>query len=151
MKYIASIVFFFFSASVLNADDGIPIRIAEKYIGLHEDKHTDYLQNLMEVDPIETPWCAAFVNAILKEAGFEGTNSLLARSFLKYGEPVDDPVYGDLVIFPRRLDWQGHVGFFLVSYIEDGIEYYIILGGNQDDSVNYKLFRADEAIGIRRY
>lgn len=131
--------------------DSIPLRIAERYIGLNEFDHTEYLEKLMGVDPIETPWCAAFVNSILEESGIEGTDSLLARSFLKFGESIDEPIYGDLVIFPRSLSWQGHVGFFLTSYVEDGIEYYIILGGNQDDSVNYKLFRADEAIGIRRY
>jgi len=124
---------------------------AEKYVGMNEFDHTDILQELMDVDPIATPWCAAFVNSVLEESGIQGTDSLLARSFLKFGEPVDEPIYGDLVIFPRNLSWQGHVGFFLVSYIEDGIEYYAIIGGNQDDEVSYKLFRADEAIGIRRY
>lgn len=29
-----------------------------------------------------TPWCAAFVNWCLKEAGLPGTNSNLAKSFV---------------------------------------------------------------------
>lgn len=153
MKYFLTALCIFFVTPSLGAIqvDSIPIRIAEQYVGMNEHDDTEILQELMDIDPSEIAWCAGFVNAVLEQSGIEGTDSLLARSFLQFGEPVDTPIYGDLVVFPRNLSWQGHVGFFLVSYIEDDVEYYVILGGNQDDGVNYKLFRADEAIGVRRY
>ena len=44
------------------------------------------------VDPMaddESPWCAAFVGAVLAECGLAGTGSLTARSYLKWGVPGD--------------------------------------------------------------
>ena len=34
----------------------------------------------------EVPWCAAFVGACLERTGTAGTGSLLARSYLKWGD-----------------------------------------------------------------
>jgi len=38
-----------------------------------------------------TPWCAAFMGAMLKRSGHAGTGSLLARSYLDWGDPLETP------------------------------------------------------------
>ena len=110
----------------------------------------------MNVDPVRTEWCAAFVNSILKLQNIPNLNDiehphpLTARAFFDWGIAVDkDNIQeGDLVIFPRgSASWQGHVGFFAGATDT----YWIILGGNQDNTVSYKLFKPSRAIGIRRW
>ena len=130
---------------------------ASAFIGLNEWNNRDQIADLVGVDPIITEWCAAFVNYILDNNGIPGSESvsqypLLARSFLDWGETVEQPVIGDIVVFPRgNQGWQGHVGFYIMSQEKNGIEYYYILGGNQrDDMVSLDLFPADHALGIRR-
>ena len=75
---------------------------------------------------------------------------LTARGFLSWGNPVtkQNIKIGDIVIFPRGSEgWQGHVGFF-VGATEN---YWIVLGGNQDNTVSYKLYKPSRVIGIRRW
>ena len=131
---------------------------AKAMIGLNERTNRAELKNFMGVDPVYYEWCAAFVNAILNLHDTPGSESvseypLLARSFLRWGEPVyDEPQKGDLVVFPRgNQGWQGHVGFYIDTVYIRGVEHYVILGGNQDDTVSYEYFRASTAISVRRY
>lgn len=129
---------------------------ADLYVGFHEVKNRAALRNFLGVDPVNYEWCAAFVNAALNSQGMPGSesvseNPLLARSFLNWGEEVDEPRIGDVVVFPRGSEgWQGHVGFYFLTATIDGIEYYAILGGNQNDEVSYELYPSSSAIGIRR-
>ena len=103
-----------------------------------------------EVGEDEVPWCAAFVNAILGRCGIAGTQSLAARSFQHWGDPVtlDDAQPGDVVVFWRgkRDGWQGHVGFF-AGY--DGTKIRV-LGGNQSDAVRVTSYSTVQLLGIRR-
>lgn len=87
----------------------------------------------------ETPWCAAFVNWVLKQAGKIGTNQVSARSFLKYGTQTKTPKLGDIVILWRDdpKNTFGHVGF----YISENQNVIYVLGGNQNDSVNITAFK----------
>ncbi len=39
----------------------------------------------------ETPWCSAFVNWCITQAGLEGTNSAMARSWLGWGVDLAMP------------------------------------------------------------
>lgn len=131
------------------------ILVATQYIGYSEKKHRAELKELMGVDPVRVEWCAAFVNAILRDSRLEDNynhaNHLTARSFLEWGYEVTKPKSGDLVIFPRGdEDWQGHVGFYIASDVVDGVEYYWILGGNQGKEVSIERFRASTSVGIRR-
>lgn len=129
---------------------------ADPYIGFDERTHREELKELLEVDPVKVEWCAAFVNSILEAVHVENLYDtghpapLMARSFLGWGEKVNPSNIkpGDIVIFPRgRNQWQGHVGFYVDTH-EDGR--WVILGGNQDKSVSYKLFNPRHAIGVRR-
>lgn len=74
----------------------------------------------------------------------------MARSFLQWGSPVnpEDIQRGDIVVFPRgREGWKGHVGFYVGRH-DSGK--WVILGGNQANSVRYDLYDPKRALGIRR-
>ena len=67
-----------------------PVDTAHDYIGLNEYQHRKVLKEFVGVDPVNTEWCAAFVNAILNMNNIPGSESvsdvpLMARSFLKWG------------------------------------------------------------------
>ncbi len=76
-----------------------------------------------------TPWCAATVAWCLKRTGMSiPSNPALVRSYLHYGNRVDDPMPGDLCIFSGVNNVSlGHMGVY-VSHVRDKVR---ILGGNQ--------------------
>ena len=78
-------------------------------------------------------WCSSFVGWTLARCGLRGTGSALARSWLAWGEPLDEPVLGCIAVLWRDdpQSWKGHVGFFLRH---DG-DHVVLLGGNQLESV----------------
>ena len=132
---------------------------AQPYIGLQERTHRVELKELLDVDPVRTEWCAAFVNSVLELDGIPNLNDqtryppLMARSFLYWGERVqrEDIQRGDVVIFPRgTAGWQGHVGFYVETQMHNGREYWIVLGGNQSNEVRYDFYSPNRALGIRR-
>lgn len=131
-----------------------PMDIAAHALGLNEaDKKaalSDYLTTGgANLDPATTAWCAAFVNATLKQAGMEGTGSNMARSYLDWGQPVDQPQRGDVAVFSRGdpNGPYGHVGFF-DGYNADGT--IRVLGGNQGDAVSVASYSPDALLGFRR-
>lgn len=91
----------------------------------------------------ETPWCSAFVNWVMIQAGYKGTNNALAKSWLTWGVPVN-PVYGCLVILDRG-GTKGHVGF-LISKTDTHVK---LLAGNQSDEVNYSDYPVRKVLGYR--
>lgn len=133
--------------------------VAEAKLGMNEYNDRIALKQYVGVDPRYTEWCAAFVNAVLKDSGMTNLHDmnhaqpLTARSFLDWGDPVDQPLPGDIVIFPRGTEgWQGHVGFYVGwEQREDGKVFWKILGGNQKDSVSIDLYHSTKALGVRRY
>lgn len=98
----------------------------------------------------ETPWCAAFLGAALKNTGYHYLHgNLLAREYLKYGIELEEPEVGALIIMKRgTTEWQGHVAF--VSDIHGQTIRYI--GGNQSNAVTEdSIDRYDTKIlGYRR-
>lgn len=92
------------------------------------------------------PWCSAFANWCIQRAGLKGTGLANARSWLKWGKALDDPVEGCIVIFKRGTNPQsGHVAFFVG---QDG-NYVRVLGGNQGDMVKVSRFPVADVIGYR--
>jgi len=133
---------------------------AQPYIGLQERQDRSELRELVGVDPVRTEWCAAFVNAVLEIDGIPNLSDqtkyppLMARSFLYWGTRVekDDIRRGDIVVFPRGNEgWKGHVGFYVDTQTVNGKDYYVILGGNQNNEVRYDLYSPNRALGIRRH
>lgn len=96
------------------------------------------------------PWCAGFVGWVLTSLGFRGSGSLMARSYLEWGQPVEegDERPGDIVIFWRKSkkSRSGHVAFFCRF---EG-RFVHVAGGNQRDSTSVKEKRRDKILAIRR-
>lgn len=95
----------------------------------------------------ETPWCAAFMGAMLSRAGLPATHFTLAKQFLNYGQRLSYPIDGAIVILNRKggLPWQGHVGICVGA----NDKYIDLLGGNQGDAVSKAAFSRDRIAGIR--
>ena len=130
------------------------LSIASSALGLNEsDKKaalSDYLTTGgANLDPATLAWCAAFVNSTLQQAGMKGTGSNMARSFLDWGQPVQQPQPGDIAVFSRGdpNGPYGHVGFF-EGYNPDGT--IRVLGGNQGDAVSIANYSPDALLGFRR-
>lgn len=137
---------------------------------LHKDerKHAKTIASFIEangggkINPAKTPWCAAFVNAVLGANGVKGTGSWMAKSFLKWGKPVDDSSgrAGDIIVFHRTSNpAHGHVAFIVRKETKNGVPGYVYLGGNQTTkdsgrrgvTVNEKWAPINKKIaGIRR-
>jgi uncharacterized protein (TIGR02594 family) len=124
----------------LRAPVGEPswIVVAKRYLGLHEGPGSAdnpavvrfyAMAGHPEIKHDEVPWCAAFVGAVLHEAGLPNTNSLAARSYERYGIELDEPVYGCIGTKVRK--GGGHVTFVLGETPSS----FICLGGNQADRV----------------
>lgn len=134
------------------------LKLAEEYLGATERGDTAALSEFFRrsagtnIDPRKTAWCAAFANAVLGGAGFGTTGSLMARSFLNYGEDATAaPQKGDVVVLTRGSgNVSGHVGFF-VGFTERGGQRFIqVLGGNQSNGVNIQEYSEERLLGIRR-
>jgi uncharacterized protein (TIGR02594 family) len=81
----------------------------------------------------ETPWCSAFVNWCVERAGYAGTDSAMARSWLTWGTNTDTPKPGCIVVFRREAN-KGHVR---------------VLGGNQSDAVCVRDYPKADVVGYR--
>lgn len=93
-----------------------------------------------------TPWCAAFVGAMLRHAGMQGTGSLLARSYLDWGVALDEGRLGAVAVLSRNDDpTTGHVGFVLGETTDK----LYLLGGNQGDAVAVASFEKARLLGLR--
>jgi uncharacterized protein (TIGR02594 family) len=114
------------------------ILIAKRYIGLHEGPGSEDNPEVLkfyaraghpEIRHDSVAWCAAFLGSVLQEAGLKGTGSLMARSYERWGIPLNRPRYGCIGVKTRR--GGGHVTFVLGETPTN----YICLGGNQGDRV----------------
>lgn len=94
----------------------------------------------------ETAWCAAFVGACLERTGYRGSRSLLARSYLGWGEPVERFQLGSVAVLTRGSNpAEGHVGF-LIGVTDDKL---LLLGGNQSDAVTVEAYDRSRLLGLR--
>lgn len=95
-------------------------------------------------DNDETPWCSAFANWCLERAGYEGTDSAWARSWLTWGVALPVPVEGAVTVFDRG-GAGGHVAFF-IGETPSGIR---VLGGNQRNQVTISEYPRSRLLGCR--
>jgi len=95
----------------------------------------------------ETPWCSAFVNWCMREAGIQGTNLANARSWLQWGRELVVPRLGCVAVFSAndRGMLAGHVAF----YVSETPSQISVLGGNQFNSVRVAPRDRDRLIGYR--
>jgi uncharacterized protein (TIGR02594 family) len=94
----------------------------------------------------ETPWCAAFLNAVMAACHLPTTGKLTARSFLKWGEAISEPRHGAVAVFRRgRSTWQGHVGLV----VDHDATHISVLGGNQSNAVTVARYPRSKLLGFR--
>lgn len=117
---------------------------AANFVGLSEKSNTGTLQKLTGVNPRMTPWCAAFINGILKHTGHKTTGSNAAASFRTYGVAVRKPAQGDIVVMRK------HVGIFVGYVNRNGRRYVAVLGGNQSNRVQISYYPASKVVAYRR-
>ncbi|WP_421151993.1 TIGR02594 family protein [Aeromonas dhakensis] len=129
------------------------INEARKFLGLKEIKGPKHAQEILDmwkaikrggIQDDETPWCAAFVGACLERVGIQSTRFESAKSYLGWGEKLDRPVLGCVVVFSR--DGGGHVGFVVGKSHSGNL---LVLGGNQGDEVNIREFPLTRVTGYR--
>lgn len=120
-----------------------------------------YASKSNEVEqPDSVPWCSSFVCFVVENVfptyqnpdnkPMGSTNSMMARSWLKWGVSTKDkPLPGDIVVYWRgeKSGWQGHVGIFLKENRNGTI---ITLGGNQSDEVNISSYSRGKLLDYRR-
>jgi uncharacterized protein (TIGR02594 family) len=92
-------------------------------------------------------WCSSFLNWCLANAGHRGTGSALARSWLDWGQVLEQPAYGCIAVLSRDdpTSWKGHVGF----YLRHDTEAIYLFGGNQLEEVRERAYPRSEVLGYR--
>ena len=98
----------------------------------------------------EVPWCSALANFVVDSAGFKGTRSAAARSWLDFGEVLESPIVGCIVILDRKDASNpnaAHVCFCDHADISNGI--IRVIGGNQGNKVSVARFPTNKVLGYR--
>ena len=113
----------------------------------HNPRIVEYHQaTSLKATDDETPWCSSFANWCMMKADVERTNSAMARSWLRWGQSLDEPRKGCVVIFSRPpKPTSGHVAFFE----EQRNGRIFVLGGNQSNQVNITSYPGDRLLGYR--
>lgn len=118
------------------------LRVAYGEVGVSEVRGASHNARILEYHASagrartdEIPWCASFVNWCLLQAGITGTGSAWSLSFLNWanGQTIADPVYGCIAVIDNG-NHHGHVGF-VVGTATSNSSHYVLLGGNQSNSV----------------
>lgn len=126
---------------------------ARRYIGEREIKGPKHNPKILQmwkdikkggIKDDETPWCAAFVGAVLERVQITSTRFESAKSYLSWGTKLDEPVYGCVAVFTRS--GGGHVGFVVGRDARGDL---MILGGNQNDEVNIRAFSPSRVSSYR--
>ncbi|QVW00519.1 putative baseplate hub subunit and tail lysozyme [Vibrio phage ICP1] len=95
----------------------------------------------------ETPWCAAAVSSWLERVGIRSVRSARARDHINFGTKLLEPRFGAIVVLERGAN-SGHVGF--VNGVTADGKQIKVLGGNQSDSVNERMFQVTRVLGYRQ-
>lgn len=104
-------------------------------------KHTTY-----KTTTDETPWCAAFVCAMLERSGYKSTRSAAAKSYDKYGIK-SELKYAAIVTIKYKSSGRRHVTL-CERVSRDGVHFYGY-GGNQANMVKTSKYRIDEIVAVR--
>lgn len=136
------------------------IDVMRQHVGLQEVRDNKQIKAFLKsqsingdiaIDPAQTPWCSAIMNACERYVGHITLGKLNARSWLTYGEHVElkDAKEGDIVIFDFGHDGvHGHVSYF--EFDNDAYNLVTCLGGNQHNCVNDSNYISNYIVDIRR-
>lgn len=137
----------------------LAVKIAKEMKGCEESNepmyskaksYLRYCNNSFEpTDGVNGPWCAAFMNWCIGQtinpqssepymhaksaASLAPLDTVAGKNYKK----IDDPVFGCLVVYKHSSEWKGHTGF-LYGKTKQGA--YILLGGNQDQTVKFSSY-----------
>jgi uncharacterized protein (TIGR02594 family) len=134
------------------------LAIAEQELGVKEIAGKEHHPRILEYHETttlneraagrdETPWCSSFVNWCLEQAGYVGTDSALASSWLGWGIEEVDPKLGAIAVIRRRekgFDSStgsrtgNHVGLVAEGLVQRGM--LLLLSGNARDQVKYSRY-----------
>lgn len=114
--------------------------------GQHHPRILEYHQTTtLKATTDETPWCSSFVNWVLTQASYRGTNNALAKSWLSWGMEESIPQLGSIVVIKKKTpgvtqDTGSTTGFHVGFYVSSTEAHIRILGGNQSNRVKYSNF-----------
>ncbi|MDR2206776.1 MAG: hypothetical protein LBE36_11560 [Flavobacteriaceae bacterium] len=134
----------------------IALGIAKEMKGCEESKepmyskaksYLRYCGNQYEpTDGVNGPWCAAFMNWCIGQTinsktskPYKHSKSASSQAPLnneKYIK-IEEPIYGSIVVYRKASDGTGHTGFL---YGKTTSGEYILLGGNQDQTVRFDAY-----------
>lgn len=128
--------------------------IAAAELGVHEDalagKHNQriieyHATTTLKATTDETPWCSSFVNWVMTQAGYTGTNNALAKSWLNWGTALTTPREGAITVIKKKTAGSDSAtgtatGFHVGFYAGGTTSTVRLLGGNQSDRVKYSNF-----------
>ena len=93
----------------------------------------------------DIPWCGLFVAWVITKSDHTPcVDPLWARNWLNFGNRVQTPGLGDVLVFERGSG--GHVGF----YIGEDEGAYHVLGGNQSNAVTITRVLKKRLLNARR-
>jgi len=96
------------------------------------------------------PWCGLFMAVVAKRANKKvPKDPLWALNWGSFGHHVDNPAFGDVLVFTRRTSdgkTAGHVGL----YIAESKTHFHVLGGNQSDAVTFTTIPKSRLYTARR-
>ena len=145
----------------MNTGQQVALEIIEGYLGEREidgPRGNPIIQRIIDKvmsevdnnhhDDSSIAWCAIFMSYFFMRCGVVDKPIIAARKWNKVGTKVDDPQFGDIVIYWRYSvnDWRGHVGIYLRRV---GDQIYT-LGGNQSDAVTVTPYAASRLLEYRR-
>lgn len=108
---------------------------AKSMLGMSEHGNRAALARTLGVDPVRTPWCAAWLNSVLKRSGHRSSGANTARSFYNYGHRSNGQI-GDIAVMPH------HTGLVAGYKVKNGRRYVGVLGGNTSNRVKTAWYPA---------
>jgi len=91
-------------------------------------------------------WCGLTMGYVAAQAGWDHApngNALWARNWLDWGQKVETPELGNVLVFARGN--AGHVGV----YVGEDKDAYHVIGGNQGDRVSIARKPKNRLLGAR--
>ncbi|EDN67077.1 conserved hypothetical protein [Beggiatoa sp. PS] len=102
---------------------------------IHNPRIVEYHQSTTyRATTDEVPWCSSFVNWCMQQAGIKGTKNARAASWLNWGQKLNSPRPGCVVVV--KTSSSHHVAFY-DSIARNRI---LLLGGNQSDQVKISRY-----------
>lgn len=93
----------------------------------------------------ETAWCSSFVNWVMLQAGYKGTNSAAAKSWLTWGKELTTGQEGAITVVKKKgatsdVATGSTSGFHVAFFLSQTTTHIKLLGGNQSDKVKTSNF-----------